>query len=316
MKHAASAGSSLHSLFFTLLGASALFLFASTPALTSSTSATTRSSLTAELSATTRSSLTTELTRSTHKTESSATSETRIVIFHSNDVHGKIDNFAKIAAIIDAERKKGEADVFYFSAGDNFTGHPVIDRYDPPGEPIRELYERLGLDVLTPGNHEFDYGMGPLRKFAARFRTVSANIEPLPGAFPELQPWVVLKTKDGIRILVFGLIQIEPENGLPSTHPDKIKDLRFSDPLSKALELKKLRSSAEVMVGLTHIGYEQDLLLAKQMPELDVIIGGHSHTRVDPAENVNGVLVAQAGSDNMFLGRIDILLQNGRVVQK
>jgi 5'-nucleotidase/UDP-sugar diphosphatase len=145
---------------------------------------------------------------------------------------------------------------------------------------------------------------------------VSANIEPLPGAFPELQPWIVLKTKGGIRILVFGLIQIEPENGLPSTHPDKVKDLRFSDPLAKALELKKLRSSADIMVGLTHIGYEEDLLLAKQMPELDLIIGGHSHTRVDPAENVNGVLVTQTGGDNMFLGRVDLLLKDGRVVEK
>jgi 5'-nucleotidase/UDP-sugar diphosphatase len=295
MKRATFDGLALRPLFFALLGVFTLFFFPGTQSVTSATSATTRSSA---------------------MTKSAPPTESRIVIFHSNDVHGKIDNFAKIAPIIDAERKKGEADVFYFSAGDNFTGHPVIDRYDPPGEPIRELYERLGLDLLSPGNHEFDYGMGPLRKFAARFPTVSANIEPLPGAFPELQPWIVLKTKGGIRILVFGLIQIEPENGLPSTHPDKVKDLRFSDPLAKALELKKLRSSADIMVGLTHIGYEEDLLLAKQMPELDVIIGGHSHTRVDPAENVNGVLVTQTGGDNMFLGRVDLLLKDGRVVEK
>ena len=52
------------------------------------------------------------------------------------------------------------------------------------------------------------------------------------------------------------------------------------------------------------------------MPEIDVIIGGHSHTRVDPAVTVNGVLIAQAGSDNLFLGRIDLVLKNGRVVEK
>ena len=238
-----------------------------------------------------------------------------IVIFHSNDVHGKINNFAKVAAILEAERKSGAA-VFFFSAGDNFSGDPVTDLYDPPGEPMLDLLGRLGLDVLTPGNHEFDYGMGAIRKFAARFPTVSANIEPRPGAFPELRPWVVLTAKDGTKIVVFGLIQIELDNKIPSTHPDKVKDLRFSEPLAKALEMKKLRASGQVLIGLTHIGHEQDLLLAKQMPELDVIIGGHSHTRVDPAETVNGVLVAQAGSDNLFLGRIDLLLKNGRVVEK
>ena len=88
-----------------------------------------------------------------------------------------------MAAIIDAERKSG-ADVFYFCAGDNFTGNPVIDQYDPPGEPMLELLNRLGLDLLCPGNHEFDYGLENLQKFAARarFPMVSANIEAPPGS--------------------------------------------------------------------------------------------------------------------------------------
>lgn len=241
--------------------------------------------------------------------------ETRIVIFHSNDIHGKIANFAKVAAILDAERK-GTADVFYVSAGDNFTGDPAIDRYDPPGEPMFELLGRLGLAVMAVGNHEFDYGLGVLRKFAARFPMVSANIEAPPGAFPELRPWMVLKAKGGIRIVVFGLIQLESGSGMPAAHPEKIKELRFSDPLAKALELKKLRASGQVLIGLTHLGHEQDRRLAEEMPELDVIIGGHGHTRIDPAVNVNGVLVAQAGSDNLFLGRIDLLIRDGRVIEK
>jgi 2',3'-cyclic-nucleotide 2'-phosphodiesterase (5'-nucleotidase family) len=248
-------------------------------------------------------------------TKSAQPTESHIVIFHINDIHGKIDNFAKVAAILNAERKSG-AEVFFFSAGDNFTGNPVVDLSDPPGEPMWKLLDLLGLDVLSLGNHEFDYGMEPVRKLAARFRTVSANMEARPGTLPGLQPWVILETKGGIKMVVFGLIQIEPLNGLPSTHPDKVKDLRFSDPLAKALELKKLRAYGQVLIGLTHIGYNQDLLLAKQMPEIDVIIGGHSHTRIDPAENVNGVLVTQNGGDNTYLGRIDLRLKNGRIIEK
>ena len=246
-----------------------------------------------------------------------AAAEIHIVIFHSNDIHGKIDNFAKVAAIIDAERKGG-AEVFYFCAGDNFTGNPVIDQYDPPGEPMLELLNRLGLDLLCPGNHEFDYGLENLAKFTARarFSLISANIEAPPGSFPQLRSSLLLKTRTGLKIAVFGLIQIEAGNGLPSTHPDKVKGLVFSAPLAKALEMKKLRAGSNVLIGLTHIGYDQDLLLAGQMPELDAIIGGHSHTRVDPAEIVNGVLVAQAGSDNRFLGRVELLVRGGRVVEK
>lgn len=246
-----------------------------------------------------------------------APADSRIVIFHSNDVHGKIDNLAKVAAIIDAERKSS-ANVFYFCAGDNFTGNPVVDQYVPPGEPVLELLNRLRLDLMCPGNHEFDYGLENLKNFAARarFPLVAANIEAPPGFFPQLQPSLLLKTKGGVRIAVFGLIQIEAGNGLPSTHPDKVKGLVFSEPLAKAREFKSLRSGNHVLIGLTHLGYEDDLRLAQQMPELDVIIGGHSHTRVDPAENINGVLVAQAGGDNRFLGRVELLVKDGRVVAK
>jgi 2',3'-cyclic-nucleotide 2'-phosphodiesterase (5'-nucleotidase family) len=242
---------------------------------------------------------------------------TRIVIFHGNDIHGKIDNFAKIAWIIEQERKKNP-DVFYFIAGDNFTGNPIIDQYDPPGEPMLQLLNRLQLDLLCPGNHEFDYGRDNLQKFAARasFKLASANIQAAPGSFPQLQPYAILKTKNQIKLAVFGLIQIEKENGLPSTHPDKVKGLVLKEPLATAAEYKRLRSGNQVLIALTHIGYDVDLLLAGQMPELDLIIGGHSHTRVDPAETINGVLIAQAGNNNNFLGRIELLVQDGRVIEK
>jgi len=241
--------------------------------------------------------------------------ESHIVIFHINDTHAKIDAFAKVAAILDAERKTG-SEVFFFSAGDIFTGDPVVDRFDPPGRPIVEILERLGLDLLTLGNHEFDYGQDAVKDLLARFRTVSANIEAPAGVLPGLEPSAVLKTRDGLRMVVFGLIQVEPGNGLPSAHPDKLRGLRFSEPLARAAQLKRLRDGGEILIGLTHIGYLQDLALARQWPEIDVIVGGHSHTKVDPAENVEGVLVAQAGSDNRFLGRIDLQLRNGRIVEK
>jgi len=241
--------------------------------------------------------------------------DTRIVIFHTNDTHAKIDAFAKVAAILEAERKTG-SEVFFFSAGDIFTGDPVVDRYDPPGRPMVELLDLLGLDLLTLGNHEFDYGLEATRDLVTRFRTVSANIEAPADVLPGLKPWAVLKTRDGLRIAVFGLIQVEPESGLPSAHPDKLKGLRFSDPLARASELKRRRAAGDILIGLTHIGYPQDVLLARQWPEIDVIVGGHSHTRVDPAENVGGVLVAQAGSDNRFLGRIDLRVRDRRIIEK
>ena len=243
--------------------------------------------------------------------------EERIVIFHFNDIHGKIDNFARVATLVERERQKGDQ-VYLFSAGDNFTGNPIVDQFDPPGKPMLDLLNRLRVDLLTIGNHEFDYGLDRLERFAAEadFPLLSANIDRGKKCLPRLKSSAVLNTPQGHRLAVFGLIQIEAGNGIPSTHPDKVKGLKFREPLDRARALKRLRRKNHVLLALTHIGYEQDLLLATQMPELDIIIGGHSHTRIDPAETVNGVLIAQAGSDNRFLGRIDLLLQNGRLVEK
>lgn len=246
-----------------------------------------------------------------------AAADGRIVIFHTNDVHGKIDNFAKVAALLEAERKTG-ADVFFLSAGDNFTGNPIIDQYDPPGEPLLDLLNRLGTDLMCLGNHEFDYGYEVLKRFAARakFPLVSANIIVKEGDFPQLKPAKVLTTAQGLKIAVFGLIQLEPGSGLPSTHPDKIKGLGFVDPLKRAMEMKSLRHESTVFIALTHIGYDQDIKLAEMMPELDVIVGGHSHTKLDPAETVNGVLIGQTSGDNRYLGRIELTVKEGRIVEK
>lgn len=252
-----------------------------------------------------------------HSGEAPDLGETRIVFFHSNDVHGKIDNFGKIAALLDRERKSG-AEVFYLSSGDNFTGNPVVDQATPPGQPVLEIFNRLGLAALCLGNHEFDYGLDNLERFLdqARFPLLTANVKAPPGRLPQLRPSVVLKTRGGVKIALFGLLQIEAESGLPSAHPDKLNGLRFEDPMKTAAAMKSLRRGNEVLIALTHLGYDQDRRLAGTMPELDVIIGGHSHTKVDPADLVNGVLVAQTGSDNRFLGRVEITVRGGRVVQK
>jgi len=157
--------------------------------------------------------------------------EKQIVIFHINDVHGKIDNFAKVAAILDAERKTG-GDVFFFSAGDNFTGDPVIDRADPPGEPMVELLDRLHLDLLSLGNHEFDYGLDAVRKLVAHFPTISANIAPEPGILPGLKPYVVLTSKSGVKLVVFGSSRSSPATACRRRTPTRS---RACDSASRSL---------------------------------------------------------------------------------
>jgi 2',3'-cyclic-nucleotide 2'-phosphodiesterase (5'-nucleotidase family) len=243
--------------------------------------------------------------------------ETKIVIFHTNDVHGELDNFSKIAEILREEREKNP-NVFLFNAGDNFSGNPFVDQYDPKGEPMLEFMNMIKFDVMTMGNHEFDYGQKILNSFIRRadFRVICANMEVIDSIIPKIQPYTLFKTKNGIKIALLGLIQIEEDTGIPSTNRKNVKGIRFQKPVEAAKKYRYLKKQSDIFMALTHIGYEKDKLLAQEVAELDIIIGGHSHTVIENPVEINGVLITQAGDNNSFLGRVEITLKGGKVVRK
>jgi len=243
----------------------------------------------------------------------------KIIIFHINDTHARIDNFAKIARYVEQERKNNpNAAVFFFNAGDNCSGNPFVDQATPKGEPLRQLMYLMGFDAMTLGNHEFDYGQEFLINFikGANFPIVSANIKVNKGPFPQPKPFTILKTKNGIKLAILGLIQVDKETNLPSTNPANLGGIQFLNPLETAVKYKNLKAENHVFIALSHLGADTDETLAKEMKELDVIVGGHSHTTIKTPGQVNGVLIAQAGDNAGFVGRIELTIQNGRIVKK
>jgi 5'-nucleotidase/UDP-sugar diphosphatase len=249
------------------------------------------------------------------ETQKKQDAETRIIIFHMNDAHAQIDNFGKIAWLINQARKTNP-NVFLMNAGDNFSGNPVVDQYIPKGEPILKLLNQLKTDVLALGNH--DYGHQILKSAIknARYPVLCANVEVKSGIIPQPKPYTLLETENGIKIAVLGLIQIGEEDQIPSTHPDKVKGLVFSEGIETAKKFTHLKNESDVFIALTHLGYDQDELLAKAMGELDIIIGGHSHTAITEPVEINGVLITQAGGYGKYLGRIEVIVKKGKVIHK
>ena len=86
----------------------------------------------------------------------------KLTIFILNDIHGQIDNFAKVKYLVDQEKTK--TNVILTSAGDIFSGNPIVDNYPQKGFPIIDLMNRVGFDVSVIGNHEFDYGEANLKE--------------------------------------------------------------------------------------------------------------------------------------------------------
>jgi 2',3'-cyclic-nucleotide 2'-phosphodiesterase (5'-nucleotidase family) len=185
-----------------------------------------------------------------------------------------------------------------------------------------ELMNKVGYDYATFGNHEFDYGQEALaqRINDAVFPFLGANIhvDEKLAKIAQPEPYTIVKV-DGIKIAILGLVEASKKrNGewLPSTHPDRLKGVTFTNPIETALEYKHLRKKCHLFIGLFHTGYDKDLQIAQAMPELDVIIGGHSHTKVKSTKIENGVLITQAQDDLEFIGKTTITLKKKKVVEK
>lgn len=249
--------------------------------------------------------------------------EIRIILFHINDVHGQIDNFARIAWVVEQEKKKNpRAAVFFLNAGDNFSGNPVVDLYEPKGEPVLQLMNRMGFDVMALGNHEFDYGQEVLKRFMERANfpiiCTNAHLKGQKESFPQPPPFTILNTPTGIKIAVLGLLQVDPYTGIPSTHPVHLAGFTFSDPIVTAKKYRFLKKESDIFIALSHLGSRTDKVLAQEIKELDLIIGGHSHSTIHhpTGKEINGILVAQAGGNAKYLGRIELIWQKGQLIKK
>ncbi len=243
-------------------------------------------------------------------------SEEHLVIFHFNDLHGRIERLSRMATVV-REARRQYRHVYFFCAGDNFSGNPVVDQADPRGEPVLKLLNTLGIQAMVLGNHEFDYGQEVLLGFVgrSRFPVLCANIEAHGPGWESVKPLVGIQSAAGPLLTVLGLIQIEPDSGIPSAHPSRLEGLKFQDPIETAVAFRSRLPRKGVRIALSHLGYATDRQLAEALPELDLILGGHSHTVLDSGVSHNGVLIAQAGAHGDYLGRIDVVLEAGEVTR-
>ncbi len=240
-----------------------------------------------------------------------------IVIMHTNDMHAKIDRFPRIAYLVDSIRKV-YPEAYLVSAGDLFTGNPVVDKYSVPGEPMIDLMNHVGYQLSAIGNHEFDISQKYLNRafIQADFPFICANINTKHGKLHQPLPYYKFKTSQGVTIGFLGLIELE-KNGYPASNPLKLKGLKFYDPVRTVKKYESYKDSADVFILLSHLGVETDKLIARKYPGLfDAIIGGHSHTLLPDGVRVGDVLVTQAGSYLRYLGVLTIKVYNGRVVYK
>lgn len=218
-----------------------------------------------------------------------------IAILSVNDMHSAIDMMPKFAAMVDSLRQV-YPDLLVFSAGDNRTGNPVNDQYEPANGPMITLMNKVGFQLSAVGNHEWDGGLDAFRKNIedADFPFLCANAIIPEKLSLEVKPYEIFDVK-GIKVSVIGLLETRAD-GYPGAHPMYFKEIRFKKGMDVLPDYAYLRKQSDVLILLSHLGFEEDIDVAERHPEFDAILGGHTHTLVDHPKKYNGVMVTQAGS--------------------
>lgn len=236
-----------------------------------------------------------------------------LVLLSTNDMHAKIQNFPRLASAVAACRDTVD-NVVLLDAGDRWTGNAYVDLAPTPGMPMLALMNRLGYDVVTLGNHEFDHGQAFLGEMLDSMTcdVVCANVVSDTCTFPQLPPYVILK-RGGLRIGVVGAVTNYEGPGHPAGHASSFTGLEFPDPQQRAVECAEaLRPKVDVLVLLSHMGDDRDAELLGRETRYDVVIGGHTHVTLDTL--VNGTLLTQTGKDLRNVGVTTIRLRGHKVV--
>ncbi len=257
----------------------------------------------------------------------------QLTILHWNDFHAQnvprklmkkteegsrvpfeVGGYAYLKAYLERERASAPENIV-LHAGDDFQGTPASSL--TKGKSQIELLNLVAPDVMTLGNHEFDYGTENLRALLplARFPIVSANIWDKTKGSTFVPPCAILDRG----MLRIGVIGLAPSDLARLTLRENVKDFDVLDPATVVRRfIRELRDKQGVnlIVILSHMGVVEDSILASQVEGIDVIIGGHSHTPLFHPKRVKGVVICQAGEKGRYLGRLDLTFdpEKGKIV--
>ena len=243
----------------------------------------------------------------------------KLTVLHSNDLHGDflaeevdaglIGGVSMLSGYVSKVRNE-EQNVIYAIAGDMFRGSLIDSEFR--GISTVEIMNLLAPDVVTVGNHEVDYGLEHLLflEKCARFPIINANMYVKLSESHLFSPHFVIEA-GGMKVLFIGAIT---EEVLSSTKAEELIgtliDIReVASEVRKATDAYKT-SDIDLTVLLTHIGFEEDQKLAAELgPEcdIDIIIGGHSHTYIEEPCVVSGIPIVQAAVGTDQIGRFDII---------
>jgi 5'-nucleotidase/UDP-sugar diphosphatase len=258
----------------------------------------------------------------------------QLTILHTNDIHGHylpepaewldgrppIGGWERLDAEVDHLRAtRPRKSVLLFDAGDQLTGTPLTDLVvdGSRGGAMHAFFEAVGYDAWAVGNHEFDKGLDNLAAYTESFDivTLSANLRAPDGVSPLLpnQQFSHVFERSGLKVGVIGATT-DKLAGLMGRADFARLTLLDVETAVKA-EVALLDPVTDVIIVVTHIGLDADERLARYVPGIDLIVGGHSHTPMKEAARVEDTWIVQAGSYGRSLGVVDLVVNDDRITK-
>lgn len=241
-----------------------------------------------------------------------------LVVVHLNDMHGRVEEgkydgvgYAKVATIIENLKKNPlNKNIIFLDAGDTLHGttFATLER----GASIVKILDKMNLEAMALGNHDFNYGQSrtlELNKMS-KFEMLSANTINKDGS-NFITPYIIREI-NGVKVGIFGLTTPETHY---KTNPKNVIGLTFENPVPIAKQIvKELKSQGvQFIIALTHLGIDESTkpefrstALAEEIPEINLIVDGHSHTALKEKMVVNGVTLVQTGEYSKNLGIVKI----------
>jgi len=250
--------------------------------------------------------------------------ETVLVILHTNDFHGHvtawqgwegelagktIGGFDRLAAAVRSARRNAEH-VLLLDAGDAVADSMISK--ETRGQAVIRLMNVLQYDAMAIGNHEFEFGEERLRVLIgeARFPVLAANIRVRGTGKLFTRPYIIRQ----LGPLQIGILGMAYPNTSLTTTKNNVSNLEFEEatPVARRFIQQMRDEGARTIIVLSHLGLSADIQLAKNVPGIDVIVGGHSHNRMAEAKHIGDTLIVQAGGHGSDLGVLELMFHGAQ----
>lgn len=227
-----------------------------------------------------------------------------LTIYHTNDMHGRPGALERL------EEEERSDPHLLLDAGDAISGSNTVFRRR---EPVLERMSRLGYHAMAMGNREFHYlrAVHRLRRGQRQFPLLAANLVDLRRPAAPLWQSSLERQVGGVRV---GILGATPVQYRPGSVWERLSGFRFLSPEDCLAPLaEELAARNDLVILLSHLGWAADRSLARRLPGVRLVLGGHSHTLLAEPEWVGGAWILQAGSHGRFLGEIRLDLDPLRV---